>query len=99
MSAAAGRVAGKVGSAAGKAAGKAAEAGNGKGKESVLTKGAKRDPELYVCPWFNHVSIRITPSHLSPDPTRDHVRRFWSRWVPFWWLSPRLISRIPWPLD
>lgn len=48
MSAVAGRVASKVGSSAGKAAGKAAEAGNGQGKDNILTKGAKRDPELYV---------------------------------------------------
>ena len=41
-------MASKVGSAAGKAAGKATEAGNGQAKDSVLTKGAKRDPELYV---------------------------------------------------
>ena len=45
---AAGRVAGKVGQAASKAASKANEVGNGKGKDSVLQKGAKRDPELYV---------------------------------------------------
>lgn len=49
MSAVAGRVAGKVGAAASKAAGKAAETGNKSGKqETVLKKGAKRDPELYV---------------------------------------------------
>lgn len=46
MSAAAGRVAGKVGLAASKAAGKAAEKGGKQG--TVLNKGAKRDPELYV---------------------------------------------------
>lgn len=48
MSAAAGRMAGKVGQAAGKMASKANEAGSGKGKDSALQKGAKRDPELYV---------------------------------------------------
>ena len=48
MSAAAGRMAGKVGQAAGKFASKANEAGSGKGKDSALQKGAKRDPELYV---------------------------------------------------
>ena len=41
-------MAGKVGQAAGKVASKANEAGSGKGKESALQKGAKRDPELYV---------------------------------------------------
>ena len=49
MSAAAGRMAGKVGQAAGKIASKANEAGSGKGQDSTLQKGAKRDPELYVC--------------------------------------------------
>ena len=48
MSAAAGRVASKVGGAAGKVVEKAAEAGSGKGNQSVLQKGAKKDPELYV---------------------------------------------------
>lgn len=48
MSATAGRMAGKVGQAAGKLASKANEAGSGKGKDSALQKGAKRDPELYV---------------------------------------------------
>ena len=42
-------MAGKVGQAAGKIASKANEAGSGKGKDSALQKGAKRDPELYVC--------------------------------------------------
>lgn len=46
MSATAGRVASKVGQAATRAAGKAAEADK---KTGVLQKGAKRDPELYVC--------------------------------------------------
>lgn len=50
MSAAAGRVAGKVGAAASKVAGKASETGGKAGtSDGVLKKGAKRDPELYVC--------------------------------------------------
>ena len=61
MSAVAGRVAGKVSSAAGRAAGKAAEAGSGQGKESVLKKGAKRDPELYVC----FTIIRLTVKTIT----------------------------------
>ena len=52
MSAAAGRTVGKVGQAVAGAASKANNAANeaatGKGRESVLKKGAKRDPELYV---------------------------------------------------
>lgn len=56
MSAVAGRVAGKVGEAASKAATKAAEKGSKPGAESVLKKGAKRDPELYV-------GLR----HMGPD--------------------------------
>ena len=46
MSAAAGRMASKVGGAA-KAVGKAAQSGDQ--KTGFLQKGAKRDPELYVC--------------------------------------------------
>ena len=45
MSAAIGRAAGK----ATKAVGKAAEAGSSDKKAGMLQKGAKRDPELYVC--------------------------------------------------
>lgn len=53
MSAAANRMAAKVAETATKAAGKASQAGSSsggtkKGKETVLQKGAKRDPELYV---------------------------------------------------
>ena len=52
MSAAAGRAAGKVGQAVAGATSKANNAANeaaaGKGRSSVLNKGAKRDPELYV---------------------------------------------------
>lgn len=45
MSASVGRVASKVGQAATKTAAEAGKAGSG---DSVLKKGAKRDPELYV---------------------------------------------------
>lgn len=55
MSAAANRMAAKVAETATKAVGKAAQAGSSagggggkKGTETVLQKGAKRDPELYV---------------------------------------------------
>ena len=52
MSAAANRMAAKVADTASKAAGNAAKAGSSssskKGSETVLQKGAKRDPELYV---------------------------------------------------
>ena len=48
MSAAAGRMANKVGQAATRVAGKAAESGGPDKQQSVLQKGAKRDPELYV---------------------------------------------------
>lgn len=41
-------MASKAGQAAGKIASKANAAGSGKGKDSALQKGAKRDPELYV---------------------------------------------------
>ena len=49
MSAAASRIAGQVGQAATRAAGRAAEAGGSDKPAGVLQKGAKRDPELYVC--------------------------------------------------
>ena len=49
MSATAGRMASKLGQTATRAAGKAAEAGGPDKKTGVLQKGAKRDPELYVC--------------------------------------------------
>ena len=59
MSAAAGRVASKIGSAATKAAGKAAESGaGGEGKQSALKKGAKKDPELYVCCPLVSIGVR-----------------------------------------
>ena len=52
MSGAASRAAGQMGKAVAGAASKANSAANaaaeGKGRESVLKKGAKRDPELYV---------------------------------------------------
>lgn len=57
MSAAAGRMASKVGSAASKVAGKAAE--SGEQKTGVLQKGAKKDPELYVC------SCVIKPDYIA----------------------------------
>ena len=64
MSAAAGRTAGKVGQAVAGATAKANSAANeaaaGKGRQSVLNKGAKRDPELYVrldVPQSSHRSV------------------------------------------
>ena len=39
---------GRVAQQAGKAAGNAAKASKG-GEDTVLKKGARRDPELYVC--------------------------------------------------
>ena len=39
---------GRVAQQAGKAAGNMAKAGKG-GEDTVLKKGARRDPELYVC--------------------------------------------------
>ncbi|KAI4175094.1 MAG: hypothetical protein LQ343_001855 [Gyalolechia ehrenbergii] len=54
MSAAANRMAAKVAESATKAVGKAAQSGSSgsggakKGQQTILRKGAKRDPELYV---------------------------------------------------
>ena len=51
MSAILNRVAGKAGQSAFRASTRAASSEAKKdGKDTVLQKGAKRDPELYVCP-------------------------------------------------
>lgn len=42
-------MAGKVGGPLSKVAGKAAESGSNPKNQEVLQKGAKKDPELYVC--------------------------------------------------
>ena len=64
------------------AAGNAAKAGNNvggggtKGKETLLQKGAKRDPELYV---WRHLSKGQDGSSLTDvllDSTHHHDRRF-----------------------
>ena len=73
MSAAAGRTAGKVGQAVAGATAKANNAANeaaaGKGRQSVLNKGAKRDPELYV-------NLDIPQSSLHDIPTDTDTRSF-----------------------
>lgn len=53
MSAPVSKVAGQVGKAATQAATKAAKGAGSVGGEGgqALNKGAKRDPELYVCQW------------------------------------------------
>ena len=68
MSAAAGRAAGKIGQAAAKsrqAAGnvatKANEAG-ARGSDNPVNKGAKRDPELYVC--YNRSDSKATQQRI-----------------------------------
>lgn len=76
MSAAAGRMASKVGSAASKVAGKAAESGDK--KTGVLQKGAKKDPELYVCSCVIKPDYIQCTSRKSADGASDtisyHVR-------------------------
>ena len=73
MSAAAGRTAGKVGQAVAGATAKANNAANeaaaGKGAQSVLSKGAKRDPELYV-------RLDIPQSSLQAISTDSDTRFF-----------------------
>ncbi|KAL8867793.1 MAG: hypothetical protein Q9174_005431 [Haloplaca sp. 1 TL-2023] len=70
MSAAANRMAAKVAESASKAAREASKKGSlptegqKKGKETVLQKGAKKDPELYVCHAGLHYS-RIRFDHTS----------------------------------
>lgn len=90
MSAAANRMAAKVAESATKAvgaagaAGKAARAGASgegkKGKETVLQKGAKRDPELYVG-HYGYES-RSSPNALT-DTSNHHDWRFRSCRLPF----------------
>ncbi|KAL8854872.1 MAG: hypothetical protein Q9221_000378 [Calogaya cf. arnoldii] len=75
MSAAANRMAAKVAETATKAAGKASQAGNSaagggpKGKESVLQKGAKRDPELYILLTIMTGAFGIAGYHFGRKPT------------------------------
>jgi len=68
MSATVGRVASKVGQAATKAAGKAAEAGSSE-KQSVLQKGAKRDPELYILLAIMSGAFGLAGWHFGRKPT------------------------------
>lgn len=75
MSAAANRMAAKVAETATKAAGRATQSGSStggaqKGKQSVLQKGAKRDPELYV--WIDKCIAAVQANNLGS-------RRFFSR--------------------
>jgi len=70
MSGAASRVASKVGAAAskvGSAAGEAAKAGNE--QTSVLQKGAKRDPELYVLFGIMSGVFGLAGWHFGRKPT------------------------------
>ena len=69
MSAAVGRTAGKVGQVVAGATSKANNAANeaaaGKGRQSVLNKGAKRDPELYVRLDIPRTSLRDIPTNVD----------------------------------
>ncbi len=90
MSAAANRMAAKVAESASKAvgaAGNAAKAGNNvggggtKGKETLLQKGAKRDPELYVWRHFSYGQDGTSLTDLLLDFTYHHDRRFCTCWL------------------
>lgn len=82
--AAAGRMASRVGQAAGKAATKANEAGGSKGKDSILQKGAKRDPELYVRFRPFPSSFTIYLLMFTADPPYHHDWCLWHGWLLFW---------------
>ncbi|KAL8914152.1 MAG: hypothetical protein Q9171_001147 [Xanthocarpia ochracea] len=78
MSAAANRMAAKVAESASKAvgaAGNAAKAGNNvggggtKGKDTVLQKGAKRDPELYILLTIMTGAFALAGYHFGRKPT------------------------------
>lgn len=88
MSAAANRMAAKVAETATKAAGKASQSGSSsggarKGKETVLQKGARRDPELYV--WrFEVINYVYNLAYATTDPLDDHDRRFRTCGLSLW---------------
>ncbi|MCJ1259736.1 hypothetical protein MMC24_007575 [Lignoscripta atroalba] len=69
MSAAAGRMASKVGGAATRAAGKLAEQGGSDKKASVLQKGAKKDPELYILLAIMSGAFGLAGFHFGRKPT------------------------------
>ncbi|KAL8733602.1 MAG: hypothetical protein Q9166_002011 [cf. Caloplaca sp. 2 TL-2023] len=76
MSAAANRMAAKVAESATKAAGAAGRAaqaggsgGSKKGKETVLQKGAKRDPELYILLTIMTGAFGLAGYHFGRKPT------------------------------
>ncbi|KAL8839575.1 MAG: hypothetical protein Q9170_001679 [Blastenia crenularia] len=73
MSAAANRMAAKVVESATKAAGKAAQSGNSggakKGQQTVLQKGAKRDPELYILLTIMTGAFGLAGYHFGRKPT------------------------------
>lgn len=93
MSAAAGRMASKAGQAAGKIASKANEAGSGKGKDSALQKGAKRDPELYVRIDGYWLKERLLT--CGADPPHNHDRCLWHGWLSFWTQAHFIVFRSP----
>ncbi|KAI4088057.1 MAG: hypothetical protein LQ344_006372 [Seirophora lacunosa] len=74
MSAAANRIAAKVAETATKAAGRTAQSGSSsggaqKGKQSVLQKGAKRDPELYILLTIMTGAFGLAGYHFGRKPT------------------------------
>ncbi|KAL8641391.1 MAG: hypothetical protein Q9228_001780 [Teloschistes exilis] len=73
MSAAANRMAAKVADTATKAAGKAAQAGSSggqkKGGQTVLQKGARRDPELYILLTIMTGAFGLAGYHFGRKPT------------------------------
>ncbi|KAL8710209.1 MAG: hypothetical protein Q9220_005140 [cf. Caloplaca sp. 1 TL-2023] len=73
MSAAANRMAAKVADTATKAVGKAAQSGGSggakKGGQTVLQKGAKRDPELYILLTIMTGAFGLAGYHFGRKPT------------------------------
>lgn len=86
MSAAANRMAAKVAESATKAVGKAAQSGSSgsggakKGPQTVLQKGAKKDPELYVRNYYPVRRVRNFTDTFE-DPSYHHDRRLWACWL------------------
>ncbi|KAL8906391.1 MAG: hypothetical protein Q9207_002052 [Kuettlingeria erythrocarpa] len=74
MSAAANRMAAKVAETATKAAGKASQSGSSsggarKGKDTVLQKGARKDPELYILLTIMTGAFALAGYHFGRKPT------------------------------
>lgn len=84
-----GRAAGKAGQSALRATTRAASTAD-KPTETILKKGAKRDPELYVR-IANKESTQFERLTKPTDPPNNHDRCLRSRWLAFRYNVPSII--------